>query len=151
MNTRNTNPTARAHRAVHTFTDTKGRDCAAITLARNAGTARILSDDIALLKRAGVSLNWFLNLAGSPRSYVRAHQRGGNTVTIARIIMGARPDQHVHHLDGDRLNLCRDNLQLIKGRACARGCTDVAVTNAPGTCCPPAPRAPRAPLLEVRA
>lgn len=151
MNSRNTNSTSRARRNVRTFTDMSGRECSTITLARNAGTARILSNDIALLKRADVSLNWFLNKAGSPRSYVRAHQRGGNTVTIARVITGARPDQHVHHLDGDRLNLCSDNLQVIKGRACARGCTDVAVAGVPGLCCPVSPRAPRTAAQEARA
>lgn len=151
MNSRNTITTARARRNVYSFTDNQGRACTSITLARNAGTARILSADIAVLKRADVSLNWFLNEAGTPRSYVRGHQRGGNTVTIARIITGARPDQHIHHLDGDRLNLRRDNLQVIKGRACARGCSDVAVVAPAALCCVHAPALAPVAAQEVRA
>ena len=76
----------------------------------------------------GVSLNWMLNSNGKGNEYVRVRYRG-NLSTVARLILGNPSRQMVTYLDGDRKNLCRDNLQLGKsGKKYGRNYTQPAPT-----------------------
>lgn len=130
-------------RTIRPYIDTQGRNCSAVTLAKGAGEAHILTTDLKSLVGDGISPNWQLNASRSrmyvrAKLYVRSRRIKGDRVTVARIITGALPDQHVHHRDGNRLNLCRENLQIIQGRMCSHGCSDVELSDADRT---PAPNA----------
>ncbi|MDZ4369065.1 MAG: hypothetical protein U0987_18900 [Afipia sp.] len=89
-----------------------------IPLARDGGVARILPADYERLLAAGLSPNWCLNRDGTGgTAYVRAalNSVAGNLVTVARVLMAARPGQRVRYLDSDTRNLRRDNLVLRPG------------------------------------
>lgn len=93
--------------------------------------AKINTEDYKRLMALGVSQYWMLNSNGSGNEYVRVKYRG-NLSTVARLILGNPSRQMVTYLDGDRTNLCRDNLLLGKsGKKYGRNYTQPA----------PAPRA----------
>lgn len=105
--------TRNTHSPIRAFADTKGNHCSAIPLGNNAGEAIIFTADLLELEAHGVPARWVLNDNGTGTKYVRAHRHDDNTVTVARIIMRASPRQVVEHIDGNRLNLRRDNLRVL--------------------------------------
>lgn len=98
------------------FTDADGVACLHVPLASGHGPATIEAADLPGVLAAGVTLAWNLNDNGSGRRYVRANQMRGNTVMVARLIMGAGPEHEAHYRDGDPLNLRRANLYLTGRR-----------------------------------
>jgi hypothetical protein len=90
---------------------------AAVPLASGNGEAVMHAADLDRLSDAGVGCNLCLNPSGRGIAYVRASQRGGNTVNVARFIAGARRGEVVRYHDGDRRNLRRENLYLTRGKA----------------------------------
>ena len=75
--------------------------------------AKVNTQDLRRLEAAGIRGAWFLNSNGRGRYYVRVKYRG-NLSTVARLILGEPSRQMVSYLDGDRTNLCRNNLKLGK-------------------------------------
>lgn len=107
-----------ANRSPRYHTDPAGHLVATVALAGGAGEVEMLAADLDALKAAGVSPVFNFNRAGKPAfGYVRAQQLGGNTVTVARFIARAGRGQVVRYVDGNRLNLRRENLMLDQGRA----------------------------------
>ena len=80
---------------------------------RTSQFVKVNTEDYNRLKAEGISTTWFLNSNGSGRDYVRVNHRG-NISTVARLILGDPSRQMVSYLDGDRTNLCRNNLHLGK-------------------------------------
>jgi hypothetical protein len=77
--------------------------------------ATIDATDLARLHEWGYRGGWFTNSNGGQRQYVRTHGLPGDPtlVQVSRLITGAAPRQIVRHVDGDRLNLTRLNLEVI--------------------------------------
>lgn len=98
------------------FYEPSGHCVAAMPLANGAGEAEMYSDDLERLRRAGLGLSFSLNHNGRRAHYVRADKEGAK-VMVARFIAGARKGEIVHHRDGNRLNLRRENLELGRGKA----------------------------------
>lgn len=94
-------------------------------LANRTEKVTIYADDLERLQvDYGLSLNWCLNSDGKGHSYVRAGRlknRGrvnGDVggaypmLFVARVLLGAERGERVQYIDGNHLNLCRDNLRL---------------------------------------
>lgn len=73
----------------------------------------IWNDDFELLMRLGLSRAWHRVRGG----YVAAvaHLAKGSLIGVARVLLDAQPGQNVVHLDGNTLNLKRENLKLVNG------------------------------------
>jgi hypothetical protein len=99
------------------FTAADGTECLHVPLAGNRGDAIIEGDALPLLAQVGVTLSWSFNRNGRGRRYVRGNLARGNTISIARIVAGARRGQLVCYCDGNPLNLRRSNLYVVEGRA----------------------------------
>ncbi|WP_417624020.1 hypothetical protein [Paremcibacter congregatus] len=80
----------------------------------NGQHAKLLKKDYEELLSRGYSPNWCLLDDGSGRNqYVTLYDRmKGNQVKVPRLIMSASSDQVIRYMDGNRLNLRRDNLHL---------------------------------------
>lgn len=112
------NRTRNPKRSSIPFTAADGVACLRVPLAGNRGDAIIEAGDMARLRQAGVTENYSFNRAGKAQyRYVRATLEGGNTVTVARFIAGARAGQYVRYHDSNPLNLRRGNLYLIEGKS----------------------------------
>ena len=76
-----------------------------------ATEAAIWEDDYKFIRRLGLSGNW----SKLQRMHVVASARrpGGNHVLVARVLLDAKQGQGVRYLDGDPLNLRRENLKLM--------------------------------------
>lgn len=99
-------------------------------LANRTKKAKIYADDLERLQADyGLSLHWFLNSDGKGHAYVKAGRlknRGRITcadvggayhnLLVARALLGAERGERIAYVDGDRLNLCRDNLRFEKAR-----------------------------------
>lgn len=99
------------------FTAADGTPCLGVPLAGDRGAAIIEADALPLIHAAGLGAAWSFNSNGKDRRYVRGSLVQGNTVTVARVIAGARSGQCVCHRDGNPLNLRRMNLYLIEGKS----------------------------------
>lgn len=111
-------------RACHSFTDESGQHCTRVPLANSALSAVLLADDFDRLMAAGLSSNWGLNLnTKGGQAYVCATVKGANTVTVARLITGARWKQAVRYRNGDRLDLRPENLRIAKGGKAHKDCS----------------------------
>ena len=69
-----------------------------------------------MLQRLQVPFLWVFNHVGRGYRYVRlsAPEVRGAMFAVARIIAQAGAGESVHYLDGNRLNLRRDNLRGVK-------------------------------------
>jgi hypothetical protein len=68
--------------------------------------------DMDSLLTMGVSTNWTVT-----KGYVTASGKSSNNhVLIARVLTGASHGERVRFLDGNKLNLRRHNLKLVKGQ-----------------------------------
>lgn len=90
-------------------------------LANSTEPAEIFEEDFEAIVRAGGGPNWTFNPAGPERRYVRTQMRrgsrdarAGHLETVARLVAGAREGQKVKYRDGNRLNLRRTNLQVVR-------------------------------------
>jgi hypothetical protein len=87
----------------------------AIPLGPNGakGEAYLLPEDFELLVKLGLSTQWNLN----PLGYVTAPcaRAPGANVSVARVLLDCGPGQRVSYLDGNKLNLRRENLKLKGG------------------------------------
>lgn len=114
-------------------------------LANRTKKAKIYADDLERLQTAyGLSLHWFLNSDGKGHAYVKAGRlknRGRITcadvggaypsLLVARVLLGAERGERIAYVDGDRLNLCRDNLRLEKARRDTHGRNRVDLERGP--------------------
>lgn len=120
----NLQETYKARRAIIATRDAGGREVVHVHLARGQ-VATLDRNAFDRLMRLGVSPNWFLNVAGSGKLYVRASVPvalgWGNNVTVARLIAAPEGKEVVRYRDGDCLNLRHSNLY-----------TEVFVTRASG-------------------
>lgn len=105
-------------RVARRFTDSEtGEELVAIPLAKDRGEAILSATDWDRLNALGLTTNWCLNGANG-RQYVRAPvDTIGKLVTVSRAIAGAGQDQIVRYVDGNPLNLRRENLVVTRGRA----------------------------------
>lgn len=115
----NTNPL----RATHRFKDAAGRSCTRVPLANSPLYAVLLAEDFERLTAAGLTHNWGLNRnKNEGQAYVCAKVTGANTISVARLITGARWKQIVRYRNGDHLDLRPENLFVTKGGKAHKDC-----------------------------
>lgn len=98
-----------------------GRALVRVPLGRSGlKFAEIWEDDWEFLRKLGNPVNW--NCVGDKGHVtVCAPKASGNHIAVGRVLLNAGPGQTVRFLDGNPLNLRRENLRLIKGGwACRR-------------------------------
>lgn len=93
-----------------------GKEVCYVPLGRgsNSAEATIYKEDYDLLMKLGLSGNWLQTQQG----YVTAASGRINPparLQVGRVLMDAKPGTQVRCLDGNPLNLRRDNLVLAKG------------------------------------
>lgn len=97
--------------------DPNGTPIVRIPLAKGRGVAVLFAEDFDQLTALGVSPRWCLNADGK-RSVstvrVACAEATGGLLSIGQLIMDAPPGRAVRHVDGNRLNLRRDNLMLVE-------------------------------------
>ncbi|MFT8242414.1 hypothetical protein [Roseomonas sp. BN140053] len=101
-------------------TDADGAAIVRVPLANTGSKAKLLAEDFDRLGGSAITSQWTLNEnRRGGHGYVRCgcgHVPGG-LVIVARLIMEPPPGFMVRYRDGDRMNLRRDNLCLVRGRA----------------------------------
>lgn len=92
----------------------RGATVMMVPLANDLGPAAVDPGDLARLMKEAWSDQWYLN-----SNCVRVANQAvrGAQIGVARLIVRARPGQVVQYVDGDRLNLRRDNLYTHEGNA----------------------------------
>lgn len=113
------------HRAPIIFTtDSEGRCLAHVALAETNQRTTLYAEDLERILAEGWSPFWSYtstNKTAPHRKYVLVHAIGANgrrrSLTVARLIAKASKGQRVKYADGDRLNLCPENLLVKKGGA----------------------------------
>jgi hypothetical protein len=113
------------HRAPTIFTiDSEGRCLAHVALAETNERATLYAEDLERVLAEGWSPFWSYtstDKSAPHRRYVLVNAIGARgqprSLTIARLVAKASKGQHVKYADGDRLNLCRENLLVKKGGA----------------------------------
>lgn len=83
-----------------------------VALGRTDIEATIDPESLLHLVNLGLSSNWHAN----PNGYVLACAKGGQKVSVARVIMDAGEGEHVEYVDGDPLNLNKSNLVKVRSR-----------------------------------
>lgn len=100
-------------------TDGHGQRLAHVAMANTDQRATLYADDLDHLLAAGFSAHWQWCKTNPRFRYVLAYARTPagkqRTITIARLIAGAGKGQVVEYIDGDRANLRRDNLRIVRG------------------------------------
>jgi hypothetical protein len=110
-----------ALRPVHWTLDDSGRPLVQVSIPNCHRPAVLLGEDYAALMLAGVSPNWFINQNGRKLWYVRTPVGvNGRPDTVARLILGASNGARVKYVDGNRLNLRRENLYVEQTRCSKR-------------------------------
>lgn len=100
-----------------------GNNMVAVPLARDGKREAIIDhEDYSELLSLGLSPNWQIRggsvSAHCPSGPVRT---GGSSkapsvpILVARVLTGAKGGQRVSYRDGDRLNLRRENLEVVTG------------------------------------
>ena len=99
-----------------------GKSITLVPLAGSPDPARLYAEDFEAIKAAGFSDQWFLDSDGKGHGYARVWWRDptcpkakARNLAVARLIMRPEPGEKVCYLDGNRLNLRRDNLTLERG------------------------------------
>ena len=91
-------------------TDTNGFELVAVPV-HGAGYARLDGPTADMLQAAGLSFTgWHLHANGNVCAPSRNPERFP-TLVVARLIVGASPNQHVCYRNSDRLDLTRINLR----------------------------------------
>lgn len=115
-------------RPVRYFIDAAGKRCARVPLANSSADAIVYADDLARLIAMGAPLNWQFNCSGKATarpSYVKLTLPGGDARCVARLIACAGFKEQVHYLNGDRLDLRSDNLQVRAGGKAHKDCSAI--------------------------
>jgi len=104
-------------RNVTRMIDPNGQPVVKVPLANTELVATVDSDSYDKLIETGISTNWNFNKA-SPKEngYVRT-ALNGSRVCVARLIVQAKPKENVHYLNGDTLDLRKENLYVAKGNS----------------------------------
>lgn len=94
------------------MTEENGKTVYWVPLGKSGKSAPIYQEDYEALLGYGVSKTWNDGLY----SYVSAYCPNipGSRVIVARVLLNAGEGQTVRYLDGDRTNLRRENLILMK-------------------------------------
>jgi hypothetical protein len=102
-------------------TDANGQQLVHVALANTDQRATLHAEDFHRWLDAGFSRYWSFVSTGGQNQYVLANARSPTnslrSLTVARWIAKAGRGQLVSYADGDRLNLRRDNLELVRGPA----------------------------------
>lgn len=102
-------------------TTADGQRLVHVALANTDQRATLYAGDYQRWLAAGFSPFWSLTSTGGRFRYVLAAARSVSnscrSLTVARWIADAGKGQRVSYIDGDRLNLCRENLELAQGPA----------------------------------
>jgi hypothetical protein len=105
-------------------TDADGKQLAHVALANTQQRATLYAEDYKQLMEQGWSPYWSLTNTGGRFEYVLSHAHGSTgtrrTITLARLIAQAAKKQQVKYADGDRTNLRRDNLLIVRGSGSAK-------------------------------
>lgn len=105
-------------------TDADGQQLVHVALANTDQRATLYAEDFQRWLAAGFPLFWSFVNTGGRFQYVLANVRSpsnsARTVPVARWIADAGKGQRVSYADGDRLNLRRDNLVVVKGGGAAK-------------------------------
>lgn len=90
--------------------------CAFVPVTNSPGHfVRVDLEDLRRLEARGKAGAWFLNGNGGRSRFVRTRRTGSrHLVQVARLITQAGPGEIVRYRDGDRLNLTRANLSLVR-------------------------------------
>ncbi|WP_157510989.1 hypothetical protein [Frateuria sp. Soil773] len=100
-------------------TDATGQRLAHVALTGTCQRATLYADDLERLLEAGWSPHWSWCKTNPRFSYVlvgaRTMKGVQRSLTVARLIADAGKGQCVVYNDGDRTNLRRDNLRLVRG------------------------------------
>lgn len=104
--------------------DADGQELAHIALTGSTERATMYAEDYRRIAEIGWSTHWSLVRTAGKNKYVLANVRAlaghRRTITVARLVMAAQRGERVSHIDGDKLNLRRDNLSLRKGGGTSR-------------------------------
>ena len=113
-----------ARRRITWSTDHDGEAIVIVTLS-NGEKAKLFAEDYERLVEMGISPNWTANGNGNGQFYVRTKLTDalgwGNNAMVSRLI--APPTTRglvLRHRDGNRLNLRRDNLEIVERRSRAK-------------------------------
>lgn len=100
-------------------TDADGRKLVHVALANTQKRATLDADEYQRLMDAGWSRHWSTANTGGRFDYVLtmgcSPSGSRRSVTVARLIAQATKGQRITYADGDRTNLLRENLLIIKG------------------------------------
>lgn len=106
------------------FTDNSDRHLVRIALANTEQRATMYAEDFHRWLAAGFSPFLSLTSTGGRHKYVLANVRSPRntlrSLPLARWIAGAGRGERVRYADGDRLNLRRENLVIVKGGGSAK-------------------------------
>jgi hypothetical protein len=94
--------------------DSDGRVVVLVPVYRGKHPAKLFPDDYQRLLRNGYGHYWWLPNAKSPQ--VRSGGRFEARI-VKRLIVEAKKGEKVFRIDSDPLNLRRDNLRVVQGRA----------------------------------
>lgn len=101
-----------------------GKTIILVPLAGGHASAKLFPEDFEAITAAGYSDQWRLDSNGHGSAYVRARRKDpaskAAAIAIARLIMRPERGEKVCYLDGNRLNLRRDNLTLERGARLAK-------------------------------
>ena len=101
-------------RIFKTFLDPQGGRLVSVTLGSEGKREAVIDEATFLeLMDMGLSPAWSVNREGSVMTF--SQKASGSRVTVARVIMDAKPGQQVRFRDGDSRNLRKSNLQLVPG------------------------------------
>lgn len=118
--------TPQQSRDITQFVDAENRPCTCVQLANSTQYAVLLTEDFDRLIASGLTCNWGLNYNHKGgQSYVCASIRKANTVSVARLIAGARWKQAVRYRNGNRLDLRPENLRVSSGGRAYKDCTSL--------------------------
>jgi hypothetical protein len=102
-------------------TDADGQQLVHAALANTDRRATLYAEDYERILAMGFSPCWSITSTGGRFEYVlvaaRSTANGKRSLTVARLVAEAGKGQRVGYLDGDRLNLRRDNLTINQGPA----------------------------------
>lgn len=126
----------RQHAPTTYTTDANGQHLAHVAMANTDQRATLYADDLERLLLAGFSPYWQWCKTNQRFRYVLANARTPTgkkrSITLARLIAGAGKGQMVEYIDGDRSNLRRDNLQIVRSSGRTRTPADSILPRLPG-------------------
>ena len=96
------------------FTDKHSNELVQVPLGRTGSAfATLYKSDFEYLLSIGLSKSW--NTYPNGIVTAPAYRAKGSQVTVARVLLDADIGENVQYVDGDRLNLRRENLRLVNG------------------------------------